>query len=123
MKTASAEERKQLIIEYGNTIKDLAKANIFPGDMLYKNFGVTRYEKLIFYDYDEIEYMTECNFRSIPAPPNPEYELSSEVWYPVEPKDVFPEEFAGFLLNDPEVRQVFLAVSYTHLTLPTSDLV
>lgn len=116
MKTASFEERKQLIIEYGNTIKDLAKANIFPGDMLYKNFGITRYEKLIFYDYDEIEYMTECNFRSIPTPPNPEYELSNEAWYPVEPRDVFPEEFANFLLNDPEIRQVFLEYHQDLLT-------
>ncbi|MFH4354717.1 MAG: bifunctional isocitrate dehydrogenase kinase/phosphatase [Neisseriaceae bacterium] len=108
MKTATPEERESLIIEYGDTLKDLATANIFPGDMLYKNFGVTRYKKLIFYDYDEIEYMTHCHFKKIPAAPNPEYELSDEVWYPVEPGDVFPEEFGTFLLNEPDLRKVFL---------------
>ncbi|QRN41672.1 MAG: bifunctional isocitrate dehydrogenase kinase/phosphatase [Neisseriaceae bacterium] len=108
MKKAPQEEKENLVIEYGNTLKDLATANIFPGDMLYKNFGLTSYGKLIFYDYDEIEYMTNCNFKKIPPPPNPEYELSDEVWYPVQPGDVFPEEFAPFLLGDPEVRKVFL---------------
>lgn len=108
MQKADDKEKERLIIEYGNTLKDLAKANIFPGDMLYKNFGVTRYGRLIFYDYDEIEYMTDCQFKAIPPPPAPEFELSDEVWYPVQPGDVFPEEFADFLLNDAHLRQVFL---------------
>jgi isocitrate dehydrogenase kinase/phosphatase len=76
--------------------------------MLFKNFGVTRYGRVIFYDYDEIEYMTDCNFRSIPPAPNPEMEMSGEVWYPVARNDVFPEEFGTFLLGDPLVRKTFL---------------
>ena len=63
---ADKEERKRAIIEYGNAIRDLAGANIFPGDMLKKNFGVTRLGRVVFYDYDEICYITECNFRRIP---------------------------------------------------------
>ena len=63
----------------------------------------------MFYDYDEIEYLTDCRFRTIPTPPAGVDELSSEVWYPVGPHDVFPEEFATFLLTDPEVRRAFLA--------------
>lgn len=93
---------------YGDAIKELAAANIFPGDMLYKNFGVTRLGRVVFYDYDEIQNMTEMNFRVIPPAPNEEAELASEPWYPVNPNDVFPEEFRHFLLGDPRVRAAFL---------------
>jgi isocitrate dehydrogenase kinase/phosphatase len=99
---------ERAVIEYGNAIKDLAAANIFPGDMLWKNFGVTRQSKVVFYDYDEIEYVTDCNFRRVPAPRNEEDEMSGEVWYSVGPKDVFPETFGPFLLGDARVREVFM---------------
>ena len=83
--------------EYGDAIRQLAAANIFPGDMLY-NFGVTRLGRVVFYDYDEIQRMTEMNFRRIPPAPNEEAEMSSEPWYAIGPNDVFPEEFGRFLL-------------------------
>jgi isocitrate dehydrogenase kinase/phosphatase len=98
----------QAVVEYGNAIKDLVAANIFPGDMLWKNFGITRHGKVVFYDYDEIEYITDCNFRRVPEPRNEEEEMSGEVWYTVGPKDVFPETFGPFLLGNPMVRQEFL---------------
>ncbi|HEX9179285.1 MAG TPA: isocitrate dehydrogenase kinase/phosphatase-domain containing protein, partial [Burkholderiales bacterium] len=100
--------REQAVREYGNAIRELAYANIFPGDMLWKNFGVTRYGRVVFYDYDEIEYLTDCNFRRIPPAPHPEMELSGEVWYSVARNDVFPEEFDTFLLSNPEIRAAFL---------------
>lgn len=93
---------------YGDAIRELAAANIFPGDMLYKNFGVTRLGRVVFYDYDEIQHMTEMNFRVIPPAPNEEAELSGEPWYPVDVNDVFPEEFRYFLLGDPRVKSAFL---------------
>ncbi len=96
------------VVEYGNAIKDLVSANIFPGDMLWKNFGVTRHGKVVFYDYDEIEYLTDCNFRRVPTPRNEEEEMSGEIWYAVGPKDVFPETFGPFLLGNPSVREVFM---------------
>ena len=99
---------EQAVVEYGNAIKDLVAANIFPGDMLWKNFGVTRHGKVVFYDYDEIEYITDCNFRRVPAPRNEEDEMSGEIWYAVGPKDVFPETFGPFLLGNPAVRDVFM---------------
>jgi len=105
---ADARQIESAVVEYGNAIKDLVAANIFPGDMLWKNFGVTRQGKVVFYDYDEIEYLTDCNFRKVPEPRTEEEELSSEVWYPVGPKDVFPETFGPFLLGNPRVREVFL---------------
>ena len=108
MQSASPADKAAAVIDYGFALKELASANIFPGDMLYKNFGMTRFGRVIFYDYDEIEYMTDCNFREIPPAPNPEYEMSGEVWYPVHPGDVFPEEFGPFLLGEPDVRQVFM---------------
>ena len=105
---ASPEQTESAVIEYGNAIKDLVRANIFPGDMLWKNFGVTRHGKVVFYDYDEIDYLTDCNFRRVPEPRNEEEEMSGEVWYKVAPRDVFPETFAPFLLGDPGVRAVFM---------------
>ncbi|MCC6608551.1 MAG: bifunctional isocitrate dehydrogenase kinase/phosphatase [Burkholderiales bacterium] len=94
--------------DYGLAIRELAYANIFPGDMLMKNFGVTRIGRVVFYDYDEIEYLTNCNFRRIPEAPTPELEMSGEVWYPVARNDVFPEEFGPFLLTNPKVRAAFM---------------
>ncbi|GAA6141362.1 bifunctional isocitrate dehydrogenase kinase/phosphatase [Hydrogenophaga sp. 5NK40-0174] len=96
------------VVEYGNALKDLVAANIFPGDMLWKNFGITRHGKVVFYDYDEIEYITDCNFRRVPPPRNEEDEMSGEIWYSVGPHDVFPETFGPFLLGNPKVRKVFM---------------
>jgi isocitrate dehydrogenase kinase/phosphatase len=109
---AAERAREQIergVVEYGNAIKDLVAANIFPGDMLWKNFGITRHGKVVFYDYDEIEYITDCNFRRVPTPRNEEDEMSGEIWYSVGPKDVFPETFAPFLLGNPAVRKIFMA--------------
>ncbi len=112
MGLAKPEAKAQIeraVIEYGNAIKDLVAANIFPGDMLWKNFGMTRHGKVVFYDYDEIEYITDCNFRKVPTPRNEEDEMSGETWYSVGPKDVFPETFGPFLLGNDAVRAVFMA--------------
>lgn len=98
---------RDAIEEYGNAIRQLAAANIFPGDMLFKNFGVTRHGRVVFYDYDEICYMTEVNFRDIPQPRYPEDELSGEPWYSVSPGDVFPEEFRHWLCADPRIGPLF----------------
>ena len=100
--------RDHAVREYGDAIRQLAAANIFPGDMLYKNFGVTRLGRVVFYDYDEIQRMTEMNFRVIPPAPNEEAEMSNEPWYSVKPNDVFPEEFGIFLLGDSRVRESFM---------------
>ncbi|MEY2800579.1 MAG: hypothetical protein RL513_163 [Pseudomonadota bacterium] len=99
---------ERAVVEYGNAIKDLVAANIFPGDMLWKNFGVTRNGKVVFYDYDEIEYITDCNFRRVPPARNEDDEMSGEIWYAVGPRDVFPETFGPFLLGNPAVREVFM---------------
>jgi len=108
LETATADEVETVVREYGDTIRDLAIANVFAGDMLWRNFGVNRHGRVVFYDYDEIEYLTDCVFRRIPPPPNPEAELSGEPWYPVGPLDVFPEEFETFLLGSPQVRDAFM---------------
>jgi isocitrate dehydrogenase kinase/phosphatase len=94
--------------EYGYAIKELAGAGIFPGDMLLKNFGVTRHNRVVFYDYDEIAYMIDCNFRRIPPPRSIEDEMSAEPYYSIGVNDVFPEQFAKFLVSDPVARDVFL---------------
>ncbi len=105
---ATESETDHAVKEYGDAIKQLVGANIFPGDMLYKNFGMTRQRRVVFYDYDEIQYLTECNFRRIPEPRTPEDEMASEPWYTIGPNDVFPEEFETFLLGQPKLRQAFM---------------
>jgi len=107
-KAGNTEALEHCIHDYGNAIRELAQANIFPGDMLWKNFGITRYGRVVFYDYDEIEYMTDINFRKVPVAPDFETEMSGEVWYAVARNDVFPEEFATFLLSSPIIRKIFL---------------
>ncbi|KPK08130.1 MAG: isocitrate dehydrogenase [Betaproteobacteria bacterium SG8_39] len=99
---------RHALLEYGNAIRELADAGIFPGDMLLKNFGVTRHERVVFYDYDEIAPLTDCNFRCIPPPRSWEDEMSAEPYYSVGPSDVFPEQFAQFLVAEPKARAIFL---------------
>jgi len=101
---------QRLMKGYGEAIKELAAANIFPGDLLLKNFGVTGQGqgRIVFYDYDEICYLTECNFRKIPEPMYPEDEFAAEPWYSIAANDVFPEQFVTFLFADNRVRQAFL---------------
>jgi isocitrate dehydrogenase kinase/phosphatase len=83
--------------DYGRAIKDLAASNIFPGDILTKNFGVTRHGRVVFYDYDELCFLTDCNFRDMPQPTTPEQEIAAEPWFSVRENDIFPEEFPQFL--------------------------
>ncbi len=107
VESASEAQVREALDDYGLAIKQLAAANIFPGDMLLKNFGVTRHGRVVFYDYDEICYLTEVNFRRIPPPRYPEDEMASEPWYSVAPLDVFPEEFPPFLFADIKQRRLF----------------
>ena len=83
--------------DYGQSIKDLAASNIFPGDILTKNFGVTRHGRVVFYDYDELTFLTDCNFRDLPQATTYEEEMSAEPWFSVRENDIFPEEFPRFL--------------------------
>jgi isocitrate dehydrogenase kinase/phosphatase len=83
--------------DYGQSIKDLAASNIFPGDLLTKNFGVTRHGRVVFYDYDELCFITDCNFRKLPEARTPEEEIAAEPWFSVRENDIFPEEFLQFL--------------------------
>lgn len=93
--------------EYGNAIKQLASANIFPGDMLLKNFGVTRHGRVVFYDYDEICPLVDCNFRDLPQAQTEEQEMASQPWYYVAANDVFPEEFRLFFSGNRAAKEVF----------------
>ena len=104
---ATTNQRIRAIREYGNAIRDLAGANIFPGDMLKKNFGVTRLGRVVFYDYDEICYITECNFRRVPPARDYDDMMSDTPWYSVEEDDVFPETFGPFFFADAKDMQYF----------------
>jgi len=95
------------VVDYGNANKELAAANIFPGDFLLKNYGVTRHGRVVFYDYDELCLITDCNFRRLPVARHDEDELESETWFAVGENDIFPEEFVRFLELDGELRDAF----------------
>jgi isocitrate dehydrogenase kinase/phosphatase len=108
LESVGEEEQHKALDDWGRAIKDLMSVNIFPGDLLFKNFGVNSLGKVVFYDYDEIAYLTDCQFRKIPTPRNPEEEMSAEPWFAVHPGDIFPEEFPTFLCPDPRHRRMLL---------------
>lgn len=106
---ASPEDARRAALDYGAAIKDLAAANIFPGDMFTKNFGVTRHGRVVFYDYDEISLLTDCVFRTMPAAQFDEDDYCDEPCFYVGPNDVFPEEFRRFIGLRPDLREAFEA--------------
>ncbi len=97
LREQKADAARTAAIDYGQAIKDMARNNIFPGDMLLKNFGVSRHGRAVFYDYDELCLVTDCNFRDWPKPTCYEEEIADGPWFHVAPKDVFPERFPMFL--------------------------
>ena len=99
---------RDAILDYGRAIKDMAVSNIFPGDMLLKNFGVTRHGRVVFYDYDEICPLLSCNFRTIPRAWTQADEFESEPWFYVDENDVFPEEFMRFLGLPSRLADIFM---------------
>ena len=107
LETATDEQQEHIINDYGLAIDELINSNIFPGDMLTKNFGVTRQNRVVFYDYDEITLMSKPNFRKIPEPKTYEQEMASEPWYYVAHDDVFPEEFKYFMFPNSKMKKMF----------------
>jgi isocitrate dehydrogenase kinase/phosphatase len=99
---------QRAVLDYGQAIKDLARSNIFPGDLLLKNFGVTRHGRAIFYDYDELCYVTQCRFRALPSARHDDEEMHHGAWYHVDDNDVFPEQFPRFLGLAPALRDALL---------------
>lgn len=117
LRESDAAAARDAILDYGCAIKDLAAADIFTGDMLLKNFGVTRHGRVIFYDYDELTLLTECNFRRIPRAASLDDELASEPWFYVGEHDVFPEEFRAFMVPAGPLRDAFMAAHRDLLTV------
>jgi isocitrate dehydrogenase kinase/phosphatase len=116
LRTASPEAAERAVIDYGQSIRDLAYTNIFAGDLLLKNFGVTRHGRVIFYDYDELCQVTDCRFRDVPQASNDDDEMRGETWYYVADNDVFPETFINFLAFDDSQRAAFMRVHGDILT-------
>ncbi len=108
LRTADAEAEAAAAIDYGQALRDLANSNIFAGDLLLKNFGVTRHGRVIFYDYDELCLVTECNFRKLPPPEDAMDEMRADAWFYVGPNDIFPEQFVQFLGFSDNARQAFM---------------
>ncbi|HWZ64155.1 MAG TPA: bifunctional isocitrate dehydrogenase kinase/phosphatase [Steroidobacteraceae bacterium] len=108
LRAVAPEDAARAAIDYGQCIRDLACTDIFPGDLLLKNFGVTRNGRVIFYDYDELCRVTDCNFRDLPQPASPEDEMRGEAWFYVADNDVFPETFMRFLAFDDAQREALL---------------
>ncbi len=110
IRNASREDAEKAVLDYGQCIRDLAVTNIFAGDLLPKNFGVTRHARVIFYDYDELCAVTDCRFRDVPQSKFDEDDMRAEAWFHVNDNDVFPETFMQFLGFDAYLKEVFLKV-------------
>ncbi|SIS72383.1 bifunctional isocitrate dehydrogenase kinase/phosphatase [Belliella pelovolcani] len=109
LESCDLEDAKLAVEEYGNSILQLAQANIFPGDMMTKNFGVTRQKRVIFYDYDEIEFLTDMNFSWKPKAETYEQIYAPTPWYNIAKHDVFPEDFKRFMIGRVDVKPHFLS--------------
>jgi isocitrate dehydrogenase kinase/phosphatase len=107
LQESSSDQAKEMIMDYGQAIREIAMSNIFPGDLLLKNFGVTPEGRVVFYDYDEIIPLTQCNFRSIPLPRYEEDELANEPWFAAGENDIFPQELIKFLIPSGPLRDAF----------------
>ncbi len=116
LRSADGEQAERAVIEYGQAVRDLAVSNIFPGDLLLKNFGVTRHGRVIFYDYDELCLVTDCRFRDVPKSQHEEDDMRADAWFYVGENDVFPETFINFLGFDQHLKQVFLEAHAEILT-------
>jgi isocitrate dehydrogenase kinase/phosphatase len=100
---------ERALLDYGDALRELAGIDVFPGDLLLKNFGVTSQGKIVFYDYDEVTSLNECNFRELPVASSEEEEMSAEPWFFVGPNDIFPEQWLPFLGIPPELLESFKA--------------
>lgn len=118
LREADTQAAKLAAIDYGQAIRDLALSNVFPGDLLLKNFGVSRHGRVVFYDYDELCLVTDCNFRGIPEARDDIDEMRAVPWFYVGPNDVFPEQFIQFLSFQEDVRKSFIE---HHADLLTAD--
>ncbi len=107
LRDADREAGRRALVDYGRAIKELAAANVFPGDFLLKNFGVTRHGRIVFYDYDELCRLSDCRFRELPPTRHDEDEFSAEPWFGVGENDIFPEEFRRFLGLPKALRSTF----------------
>ena len=116
LRSVDREQAEKVVLDYGQAIRDLAVTNIFPGDLLLKNFGVTRHGRVIFYDYDELCLVTDCRFRQVPQSQHDEDDLRADAWFYVGENDVFPETFINFLGFDARLKQVFLEAHAEILT-------
>ncbi|MEM6818462.1 MAG: bifunctional isocitrate dehydrogenase kinase/phosphatase [Pseudomonadota bacterium] len=108
LQEAEPEAVRAAAIDYGQAIRDLALSNIFAGDLLLKNFGVSRHGRVIFYDYDELCLVTECNFRRLPEARDDVDEMRAGAWFYVGPNDIFPEQFVRFLGFREDARAAFM---------------
>jgi len=95
--TVADDSARAAVYDYGQAIKDLAANDIFPGELLPKNFGVTRHSRVVCYDYDELSFLTDFTFRSMPVARYDEDDLAEESWFGVDMRDVFPEEIRRFI--------------------------
>lgn len=118
LREAGETAARAAVVDYGQAIRDLAATNIFPGDILLRNFGLTRHGRVVFYDYDELAVLTDCNFRKLPEPPGEQEEFEAEPWFYVAENDIFPEEFGRFLGMLPALRECFLEAHAELLDAP-----
>ena len=109
LREADSAAAERALLDYGDALRELAAIDVFPGDLLLKNFGVTSQGKVVFYDYDEVTSLRECNFRELPTPSNEEEEMSAEPWFFVAQNDIFPEQWLPFFGIPGELRETFEA--------------
>jgi isocitrate dehydrogenase kinase/phosphatase len=97
LETASDSEIRTAIVNLGHCIRNNAATNIFNKDLDSRNYGVGRYGKVLLFDYDAVEKLTDVKIRT-----NQDREPGEETI-----PDWFFEDGAIFLPEELEVGMQF----------------
>jgi len=102
---------RQVVIDFGYFIKDLAATGLFPGDLFNTwNYGVTAGNRVVLYDYDDVMPLEDAQFRHKPGPMDEYEELNpEEEWIVAEPTDFFLDEMDSFVGIPRALRGIFNA--------------
>lgn len=106
------EEIRQVLIDFGYFLKDLAASGVFPCDLFNTwNYGVTHWGRVVLFDYDDVLPIEQITFRVKPEPKNEFEETEPEENRIVATQDdFFMDEIDRYSGIPPLLKGVFKSV-------------
>ncbi len=116
IRNATEEQTWAVIRSLGHCIRNNAATNIFNKDLDSRNYGIGRYGRVLLFDYDAVEKLTDVKIRT-----NTEREPGEETvpeWFFEDGVIFLPEEMEyGMQLNNEWARRAFRAQNADLLTV------